>query len=324
MTTQTDNDNQHDHSRGRSDGRTRRSMVLAFLLTSSFMLAELVGGILANSLALMADAGHMVSDAAALGLGLFAMWIASHPHTERRTFGFHRAEILAALANGSLLVVIAFVVGWHAFGRLTEDAGEVASGPMLVIACIGLVVNLVSLQILGGHSHGNLNVRAAFLHVVGDALGSAGVILAAIVIRFTGWTPIDALVSIFIAGLILLSGWRLVRETVSVLLESAPRNLDSDALRKDLIAIEGIEDVHDLHVWTVTSGFVSLSCHAEVTSSDVADSVLRRATALLRERYGIRHVTIQPETSWIHEELKHCCSDEHEPSPTLRRFLNQS
>lgn len=298
-------------------------MVIAFLLTAGFMLAELVGGFLANSLALMADAGHMVSDAAALGLGLFAMWIASHPHTERRTFGFHRAEILAALANGSLLVAIAFFVIWHAAERL-QQTQVVASGPMLAIAVIGLVVNLASLHFLGGHRHGNLNVRGAFLHVLGDTLGSIGVILAAIIIRFTGWTPVDAIVSLFIALLILVSGWRLVRETISVLLESTPRGLDSDALRRDLVDIPGVQDVHDLHIWTVTSGFVSLSCHAEVTSSDVADEVLRRATVLLRERYGIRHVTIQPETSRIHEELEHCCLGEHEPSPLLRRFLNQS
>ena len=312
----------HDHSRGLSNPGTRRAMVLAFLLTSGFMVAELVGGIFANSLALVADAGHMVSDAAALGLGLFAMWIASHPHTGRRTFGFHRAEILAALVNGSLLVVIAGVVSYHAVDRLRE-AQQVASGPVLVIALVGLVVNLVALQVLGGHSHGNLNVRGAVFHIIGDALGSVGVLVSALVIRFTGWTPIDALVSLFIAVLILVSGWRLVRETVSVLLESSPRNLDTEALRKDLTAIDGVRDVHDLHVWTVTSGFVSLSAHAEVTSSDIADEVLRSATVLLRERYGIRHVTIQPETSRIHDELEHCCLDDHD-SLSFRRFLNQS
>ena len=298
-------------------------MVLAFLLTSGFMVAELVGGVLANSLALMADAGHMVADAAALGLGLFAMWIANRPHTERWTFGFHRAEILAALVNGSLLVGIALLVSYHAVDRL-RDAQEVASGPVLIIAALGLVVNGVALRLLGGHRHANLNVRGAFLHVLGDALGSIGVLISGLVIRFTGWTPVDAIVSLFIAALILVSGWRLVRETISVLLESSPRHLDTDALRQDLMAIEGVRDVHDLHVWTVTSGFVSLSAHAEVTSSDIADEVLRTATALLRERYGIRHVTIQPETSQIHDELEHCCLGDHEPSLSFRRFLNQS
>ncbi|GMR23926.1 MAG: cation diffusion facilitator family transporter [Acidobacteriota bacterium] len=302
---------------------TRRAMVLAFLLTSSFMMAELVGGILANSLALIADAGHMVADAAALGLGLFAMWIACHPHTERRTFGFHRAEILAALVNGSLLVGIALFVSYHAVERLRE-AQQVASGPVLIIAALGLVVNVVALRILGGHRHANLNVRGAFLHVLGDALGSIGVLISGLVIHFTGWMPADAIVSLFIATLILVSGWRLVRETISVLLESSPRYLDTDVLRRDLIEIGGVRDVHDLHVWTVTSGFVSLSAHAEVTSSDIADEVLRNATVLLRERYGIRHVTIQLETSQIHDELEHCCLGEHEPSLSFRRFLNQS
>jgi cobalt-zinc-cadmium efflux system protein len=251
------------------------------------------------------------------------MWVASHPHTERRTFGFHRAEILAALVNGSMLVGIALFVGYHAIGRLRE-AQEVASGPVLVIAAVGLVVNLVAMHVLGGHSHDNLNVRGAFFHVLSDALGSIGVLVSGLVIRFTGWTPIDAIVGLLIGVLVLASGWRLVRETVSVLLESSPRNLDTDALRRDLTEIEGVRDVHDLHVWTVTSGFVSLSAHAEVTSSDIADDVLRRATVLLRERYGIRHVTIQPETSQIHDELEHCCLGDHAPSLSFRRFLNQS
>lgn len=312
-----------DRAPGLSSHKTRRAMVVAFLLTSTLMFVELIGGFLANSLALIADAGHMISDAAALGLGLFAMWIATHPHTERRTFGFHRAEILAALANGALLVGIALVVSYHAIERLREPQ-EVASGTVLVIAFMGLVVNLVALQVLGGHSHGNLNVRGAVLHVLGDALGSIGVLISGLVIRLTGWTPIDAIASLFIAVLILVSGWRLVRETVSVLLESSPRHLDTDALRRDLNDIEGVRDVHDLHVWTVTSGFVSLSAHAEVTSSDIADDVLRDATVLLRERYGIRHVTIQPETSQIHDELEHCCLDDHEPAPSLRRLLGRS
>lgn len=306
-----------------SKRKTRRAMKIAFLVTSVFMLAELVGGILANSLALVADAGHMVTDAAALGLGLAAMWVASHPHTERRTFGFHRAEILAALVNGSVLVAIALFVSWRALERL-QVAQEVESGLMLVIAVIGLVVNLTVLRILGTHQHGNLNIRGAFLHVLGDAVGSAGVVVAGIVIRWTGWTPIDAIVSLFIAALILVSGFRLVRETVSVLLESSPRHLDPDAVRRDLVDIPGVRDVHDLHVWTVTSGFISLSCHCEVESSELADDVLRAATSLLRDRYGIRHVTIQPETSRIHDELEHCCLDEHEPIPSLERFLNQS
>ena len=302
---------------------TRKAMVVAFALTSLFLFAELIGGWMANSLALIADAGHMFSDAAALGLSLFAMWIASHPHTERRTFGYHRAEILAALLNGALLVGIAFVVAYHGVGRLLAPQ-PVQSGPVLVIAVLGLVVNLIVLRFLGHHCHDNLNVRGAFLHVVGDALGSLGVIVSALVIRFTGWTAVDGLVSLLIAALILVSGARLVRETVSVLLESSPRGVDTEAIRRELSEIEGVIDVHDLHVWTVTSGFVSLSAHAEVASSDQSDDVLRRATALLRERYGIRHVTIQPETSRIHDELEHCCLDQHEPAWSLRSFLNES
>lgn len=300
---------------------TRRAMTGAFFLTSGFMLAELAGGILSNSLSLVADAGHMISDAGALGLGLVAMWMASHPHTERRTFGFHRAEILAALANGTLLVAIALLVVWNAITRLQQPQ-HIESGLMLGVAVVGLGVNLLSMRVLGTHRHENLNVRGAFLHVVGDALGSAGVIVAGLVIRYTGWTPIDSLVSLLISGLILVSGFVLVRETVSVLLESSPRHVDAEALRRDLTGLPGVRNVHDLHVWTVTSGFVSLSCHCEVASSAVADDVLRQATNLLRERYGIRHVTIQPETSQIHEELEHCCLDQHEARPFSRRILS--
>jgi cobalt-zinc-cadmium efflux system protein len=299
------------HRHGNAGAATRRAMAGALFLTSGFMLAELVGGLLSNSLSLIADAGHMVSDAAALGLGLAAIWMASHPHTERRTFGFHRAEILAALANGSLLIGIALFVTWSAIARLRQPPQPIESGLMLSVALIGLGVNLLVMRALGRHRHENLNVRGAFLHVLGDTLGSAGVLVAGLVIRYTGWTPIDSVVSLVIAGLILVSGFRLVRETVSVLLESSPSHVDAEALRRDLTGLPGVRDVHDLHIWTVTSGFVSLSCHCEVSPGAEADEVLRRATSLLRERYGIRHVTIQPETSRIHEELEHCCLDQH-------------
>jgi cobalt-zinc-cadmium efflux system protein len=308
----------HDHGAPRL-GR-RRAMLTAFLLTAGFMVAEAVGGLISNSLALIADAGHMASDAAALGLGLAAMWIASHPHTERRTFGFHRAEILAALANGALLTALSVLVVWRAVARL-QTPQQIESGLMLAIAILGLAVNIIALRILGGHRHDNLNVRGAFLHVVGDAVGSAGVIGAGLVIRFTGWTPVDSIVSVLIALLILWSGFGLVRETVSVLLESSPSHVDADALRRDLLALDGVRDVHDLHIWTVTSGFVSLSCHCEIDSSEMADDVLRRATSLLRERYGIGHVTIQPETSRIHDELGQCCPDRHD-GQTWKAFLN--
>ena len=297
-------------------------MLIAFALTSVFMLAELIGGLLSNSLALMADAGHMTSDAAALGLGLFAMWVASRPHTQKLTFGFHRAEILAALANGMLLLGIALFVSFHALSRL-RDAPDVASGPVMAIASLGLIVNLVAMKILGGHNKGSLNIRAAFLHLLSDVLGSLGVIFSGVVIHLTGWTPIDAIISIFISVLILVSGGRLVRETVSVLLESSPYHLDTEVVKNDLTEIDGVSDIHDLHVWTVTSGFVSLSAHAEVVSSEIADEVLRKATVLLRERYGIRHITIQAETSQIHDELEHCCLDEHKPSLSFRSFLRE-
>ncbi|MFQ5788965.1 MAG: cation diffusion facilitator family transporter [Acidobacteriota bacterium] len=318
MTARVDVTRKHVHHQELQDGNgPRRAMLIALALISGFIVVEVVGGILANSLALLADAGHMVSDAAALGLSVFAMWMATRPHTVRRTFGFHRAEILAGLVNGSGLVIIAFAVIWHAAERLREPP-EIASGPMLAVATGGLVVNLVAMRILGDHHQHNLNVRGAFLHVLSDTLASVGVILAAAVIAVTGWTSVDGLVSIFISALILVAGLRLVRETVSVLLESSPRHLDTERLHADLEAVPGIREVHDLHVWTVTSGFVSLSCHAALAADSVADDVLRQATAMLRERYNIRHATIQPEKSVIHEASGSCCLDEHRPSANRR------
>lgn len=293
-------------------GKPRTALFWALVLTSSFVVVELVGGILANSLALLADAGHMVSDSAALGLSLFATWIARRPHTERRTFGYHRAEILAALINGGALLVIAAFIVWHALGRL-ERAPEIAITPMLVVAAAGLVMNLGVLRLLGHHRHHNLNVRGAFLHVLSDALGSLGVVVAAIVMAATGWTAADALVSILIAGLIVAAGVRLVRDTTSVLLESSPKHLDPEKLKADLEGVPGVRDVHDLHVWTVTSGFVSLSCHARLEERTVSDEVLREAMDLLRHRYDIHHVTIQPESSRLHEEGEPCCLDNHRP-----------
>ena len=302
------------HRQRGSDG-SRRAMVIALILTSTFIVVEVIGGILANSLALLADAGHMVSDAAALALSVFAIWMASHPHTEQRTFGFHRAEILAALVNGSALLFIASFITWKAIERLRE-APQIASTPMMVVAVSGLIINLTAAWVLGHRREQSLNVRGAFLHVLSDALGSVGVILAAGAIALTGWTAADAIVSILISMLILAAGWRLVRETVSVLLEITPRHVDAQQVRADLETVPGVEGVHDLHIWTVTSGFVSLSCHAQLASDSEADDVLRRATAMLRRRYEISHVTIQPETSVVHEDREHCCLDEHRPFPS--------
>ena len=284
---------------------SRWALAAALICTLTIAVVEFVGGMLANSLALQGDAGHMLSDSAALGVSFLAAWLATRPMTARRTFGFHRAEVLAALLNSLFLLGIAGWVGTRAVARL-GDPLEVSALPVLIIAIIGLIVNLVALKVLGHHQHSNLNIRGAFLHVLGDTLGSAGVIISALVIQFTGWNTIDALVSLGIAGLLVLSGVRLLRDSVSVLMLATPEGVDGEAVRSGLLSLPGIRGIHDLHIWTVNSGFVSLSCHADIEANTPPDAILKSATALLRERFGIRHVTIQPEITRAHGDADSC------------------
>ncbi len=295
----------HEHHHGHNHRASTTALVLALGCTLLIAAAQFIGGIWANSLALQGDAGHMVSDAAALAVSLGAAWLAARPLTAKRTFGFHRAEILAALLNAAFLLGISAWVALRAIPRLGREV-DIAAGPVMVIAVIGLIVNLVALYLLGGHQHSNLNIRGAFLHVLGDTLGSAGVIVSAIVIHYTGWTPADALVSLGIAALLVVSAVRLLRDSVSVLMLATPSHVDSDAVQRSLEAVPGILGIHDLHIWTVNSGFVSLSCHADVDGAVSPDTILRAATTVLREKFGIRHVTIQPESSQVHAPTDSC------------------
>jgi cobalt-zinc-cadmium efflux system protein len=270
-----------------------RRLVWVLALTAVFMVAEALGGVLSGSLALLADAGHMFTDVAALGLSVFAMRLARRPASRKRTFGYARLEILAALVNGAGLLVIAGLILTEAWDRFTAP-GAVDGGLMLAVAAAGLVVNVVGATLLHEHAHENLNIRGAYLHVLGDLLGSVGAIGAAIVILSTGWTPIDPIISIVIALLILWSAWGLVRESADILLESAPPHVDMEAIVRDLAGIEGLHDVHDVHVWTVTSGFVALSAHGVIDDprhhTQVLDEVRHRM-----EAHGIGHVTFQIE-----------------------------
>ena len=297
----------------RSRLASQRALATVLAITLSFLIAEVVGGILTNSLALLADAGHMLSDVAALGMSMFAIWMAMRPATATRTYGFHRVEILAALANGVALVVIALVIFWQAAQRVQEPP-DVRSLPMLAVATAGLGANLASGSILFRHRRRNLNVRGAFLHVAGDALGSVGAISAGIIMLTTGWYLADPVISVFIGGLILVSSWRLLRDSVGILLEAVPKHVDVKQLEGALKAVPGVEEVHDLHVWTVTSGFVALSCHCEVDGRRDTHQVLADLFRLIHERYGIRHVTIQPELRTLHSEhsahsLPRCTSE---------------
>lgn len=290
----------------------RRALAAALGITTFFMVVEVAGGILTNSLALLSDAGHMLSDASALGISLLAIWLAGRPHTPGRTFGYHRAEILAALANGLTLAAISAYVFWEAARRF-GDPPEVESAPMLAVATVGLLANGAAGAILsraGGHS---LNVRSAFLHVLGDALGSVGAIVAGVVMLTTGWFLADPLISVGIGVLILLSGVRVTREALGIVLEFAPKHVSIDEIRHALLSLNQVRDVHDLHVWTITSGFVALACHARVGRDADTPALLREAAAVLGDRFQIRHVTIQPEHEPLHGQAEPgvCCLNEH-------------
>jgi len=268
-------------------------LVWVLVITAVFMIAEVVGGLLSNSLALLADAGHMFTDVAALGLSVFAMRLARTPPTGKRTFGYVRLEILAALVNGATLLLISGLIMLEAWERV-RDPVAIDGSVMLAVAALGLGVNVIGALLLHSHAHENLNVRGAYLHVIGDLLGSVGAIAAGVVILTTGWTPIDPIVSVVIALLILYSSWNLVREAAEVLLESAPAHVDVDTIITDLMGIEGLSDVHDVHVWTLTSGFVALSAHGVVDDPMHHTRILDEVRDRMR-RHGIEHVTFQIE-----------------------------
>ncbi|WP_025746068.1 cation diffusion facilitator family transporter [Kallotenue papyrolyticum] len=281
-----------------------RAMTIALTITVSILLLEIIGGLLTGSLALLADAGHVLTDAAALGLSLGAAWLARRPPTPRRTFGLYRAEILAALVNGTTLLALTLVIVWEALGRLAAPP-QVQSGPLLIIALIGLAANLLAGAVLLRADHDNLNVRSAYLHVLGDALGSLGVLLAGGLIALFGWYLADPLLSLAISALLLRSAWRLLRETVDILLEAAPHSLDVNAIRRALAASPGVADVHDLHVWSVASNFVALSGHVRLQRAPSCrehQQTLRDLRRLLRERFGIQHVTLQLEEPTFTED----------------------
>jgi cobalt-zinc-cadmium efflux system protein len=281
----------HDHGHGATGGEgARRRLSLTLALVASYMVAEVVGGLMANSLALLADAGHMLSDAAALALALFAIWFARRPATSRHTYGYYRAEILAALVNAGSCIAISIFIFVEAFGRFLSPQpveGEI----MMAVSTGGLAVNLVSLWLLHGGREQSLNVRGAWLHVVSDTLGSVQAIAAGALILAFGWWWADPLASVLIGVLIVYSSWSLMRESVAVLMEGAPPNLDVDDVRNRLMQVPGVQDVCDLHVWTITSGLVALSAHvvAERPSFDVLHDLRHE----LKDRFGIQHTTIQ-------------------------------
>ena len=261
-------------------------------LTLSFTVIEVVGGLMTGSLALLADAVHMLSDNVALALALAALWLAGRPSTPQRSFGYQRAEILAALVNGVILVALAIWIFVEAWGRLT-DPPDVLAGWVALVAVAGLAVNVTAAAILARAGHDTLNMRAALRHVVADALGSAGVLAAALVILVTGWRYADPIAGGLIGLLVLASSWSVLRDSVQILLEGAPPGLDARELGRRLAEVPGVVEVHDLHVWTITSGFPALAAHVLVERGDDCHARRRELEEVLLREYGIAHTTLQ-------------------------------
>lgn len=274
--------------------------MIALLITASIAVLEFFGGLFTNSLALLSDSGHMLSDASSLVLSLLAIWFAARPASPSKSYGFYRTEILAALLNGITLFVIAGFIIWEAYGRFF-DPPTVSSGPMMLIAIIGLLANLASAWALlkKGDVKGNINFRSAYLHVLGDALGSVGAIIGGVVMWAFGWYIFDPIVSVLVALLILKGAWGVIAQSIHVLMEGVPGSIDQDEVKRNLEHIQGVREVHDLHIWSITSGMDSLSCHLLIGEQEDQQRVLQEAILLLEQQFSITHVTIQIETPLI-------------------------
>jgi cobalt-zinc-cadmium efflux system protein len=283
------------HAHGGADANNERRMGLAAALTGAFMFAEVAGGIVAGSLALLADAGHMLTDFASLALAWFGFRLARRPADWKRTYGFDRFQVLVAFANGLALFVIAAWIVYEGIERLTTTP-EVSGGIMVVIAVLGLLVNVAAFALLRGADRENLNVRGAAIHVLGDLLGSVAALIAGGVILLTGWTPIDPLLSLLVAAIIVRSGWRVVVDAGHILLEGAPEELDTRAIGPDLIEnVKGVEGVHHVHVWSITQSRRMVTLHAVVCGDEDSDQMVRNIKARLKERFGLDHATVEIE-----------------------------
>jgi cobalt-zinc-cadmium efflux system protein len=291
----------HGH-RATAAARSRGRLTTTLTLTGAFLVVEVGAAFWTGSLALAADAGHMLTDVGGLALALFAMWIAGRPPTPAKTFGYYRAEILAALVNAVVLMVVAAFILVEAYQRVLAPR-ELAGPAMLTVALLGLGVNLAGALLLHRTAGASLSVRAAYLEVLADALSSLGVVLAALVVTFTGWTMVDPLVSAAIALFIVPRTWRLLAQAVNVLLEGTPAHLELGEIEAAMVDVPGVRRVHDLHVWTLTSGREAMSAHVVVDDVTESQRLLDTLHAVLHARFGIDHTTVQLET---------------EPSPVLR------
>lgn len=295
----------HDHSHGHN--QNKKALFISFLFIFTFMIVEVIGGIVTNSLALLSDAGHMLSDAAAIGLSLAAFYIGEKASDKGKTYGYKRFEILAAFINGITLILVSLYIFWEAYHRFIDT--PMVSPGMIVIASIGLVVNIIVAWILmRGDTEHNLNVRSAFLHVLGDMLGSVGAIAAGLLIYFFNWNLADPIASVIVAILIVISGWRVTKDSVHILMEGSPANIDTDKVKMGMAEITGVIEVHDLHVWCITSEFTALSCHVMVEKEVDRDMILLKVSKFLEEEFDIHHSTIQVEGKSVTEGHHHICT----------------
>ncbi len=273
-----------------------RGLKIALGIVLVMMVVEVVGGILSNSLALLGDAGHMFVDALALSLSLFALTLARRPATATRTYGFHRAEIMAALINGTILAIVAAFIFYNAYQRFLNPL-EIHSGLMLVVAGLGLIANLAGILLLRRNRHVSLNIRAAFFHILGDTISSVGVIAAGIIIALTGWNYADPIIAIVIGIIILVGAVQLLRESSDILLEAVPKHIEMDKVTQTIKNVEGVNGIHDLHIWTITSGIFAMSAHVVVQDRMVSHTreILDTINRELAESFSITHTTLQLE-----------------------------
>ncbi|GAB2533883.1 cation diffusion facilitator family transporter [Gracilibacillus alcaliphilus] len=298
----------HSHDHHHHHTNNKKALLLSFILIATFMIVEVIGGLLTNSLALLSDAGHMLSDAVALGLSLFAFKLSEKAANASKTYGYKRFEILAALINGVTLLAISVYIFYEAYHRFFDPPN--VSPMMLWIAIIGLIVNIVVAFILmsGGDTKGNLNMRSALLHVMGDLLGSVGAIIAGLLILFFNWNLADPIASIVVAVLILISGYRVTRDSFHILMEGTPTHLSYQEIEAALMKLDNVINIHDLHIWMITSDFPSFTCHIVVEESTDRDQLLQKASALLKDTFQIEHTTIQIEgvQADIQQSENHC------------------
>lgn len=295
----------HQHQHGRSNA-SRKRLLTVLVLTLVYMFAEVFGGWWTGSLALLADAGHMLADVAAMGLALMAVWFSTRPATPVKTFGYYRLEILAALVNGVGLVLITFFIFYEAYRRWAAPP-PVRSLAMTFVAAGGLAINLLCARLLHHDREIDLNVRGAWLHVIGDALGSLGAMLAGLVITFTHWYQVDPLVSVLIGILIIWSAWHLIRDATNVLLEGTPAHINLAAVESAILETEGVAAVHDLHIWTITSGREALSAHVIHAHAISQPVLLKELRTKLHDQFGVDHLTLQMETPEFEDDTYHFC-----------------